>query len=223
MLASRGIHDLVICPTSSTKGTMLATASADQMVRIWWAPCMSVVCLAELPGHADQVTQLAWSSISRCLASTSLDKTVRIWTCDNAAPCAWSCQAKLTGHSGRVTALRFVQEGTQIVTGSTDSTLRIWCCASWKCIKILQGHKSLVTVVDCSGDGQLVASASGDGCCCVWDLAEGALKHKLQADSGGVTSCRFIPDRQSTTTNVLATAHYDRQRNQVECFCGTLQ
>ncbi|DBA99423.1 TPA: Dynein assembly factor with WDR repeat domains 1 [Trebouxia sp. C0006] len=47
------------------------------------------------------------------------------------------------------------------------------------------GHKSLVTAVDCSGDGQLVASASGDGCCCVWDLAEGTLKHKLQADSGG--------------------------------------
>ena len=64
-----------------------------------------------------QVTQLAWSSIGRCLASASLDKTVRIWTSDNAAPCAWSCQAKLTGHSGRVTALRFVQDGRQLVTG----------------------------------------------------------------------------------------------------------
>ncbi len=37
------------------QGIMLATASADQMVRIWWAPCMRMQCLAELPGHTDQV------------------------------------------------------------------------------------------------------------------------------------------------------------------------
>ncbi len=30
-----------------------------------------------------------------------------------------------------------------------------------------------------------------------------------------MTSCCFVPDGQSTATNVLATAHYDWQRNQV--------
>jgi len=38
----------------------------------------------------------------------------------------------------------------------------------------------------------------------------------------GVTSCRFIPDGQSAMTNVLATAHYDRQRNQVVANCCLL-
>ncbi len=49
-----------VCLTFSVCGPleqdiMLATASADQMVRIWWAPCMRMQCLAELPGHTDQV------------------------------------------------------------------------------------------------------------------------------------------------------------------------
>jgi len=38
----------------------------------------------------------------------------------------------------------------------------------------------------------------------------------------GVTSCRFIPDGQSAMTNVLATAHYDPQRNQVMANCCLL-
>ena len=45
---------LLVC-ASVEQAIMLATASADQMVCIWWAPCMRMQCLAELPGHTDQV------------------------------------------------------------------------------------------------------------------------------------------------------------------------
>ena len=50
----------LVCLTFSVCGPLeqnivLATASADHIVRIWWAPGMRMQCLAELPGHTDQV------------------------------------------------------------------------------------------------------------------------------------------------------------------------
>ncbi len=42
-----------------------------QMVRIWWAPCMSMQCLAELPGHTDQVCGIMLNASFSCSVALS--------------------------------------------------------------------------------------------------------------------------------------------------------
>jgi protein transport protein SEC13 len=72
------------------------TGGSDCLVKIWeitggnssgggGAP-VEVVCVHTLPGHADWVRDVAWSSTvlrKSYIASASQDKTVRIWTSEN--------------------------------------------------------------------------------------------------------------------------------------------
>ena len=66
--------------SSSTSGWHLATSSSDCTVRTWDATYVeSGKCLAELRGHSEAVSGIAYSVESSALASVSDDKTLRVW------------------------------------------------------------------------------------------------------------------------------------------------
>ncbi|KAL5218463.1 hypothetical protein ABZP36_019147 [Zizania latifolia] len=61
----------------SPDGRLLASASADRLIRVWNSSDLSSV--AELAGHGEGVSDLAFSPDGRLIASASDDRTVRIW------------------------------------------------------------------------------------------------------------------------------------------------
>ena len=64
----------------SPDGTRLATACADNMIRLWdLATRQEVQEVAELRGHEAYVHSVAWSPDGTRLVSGSGDFTVRVW------------------------------------------------------------------------------------------------------------------------------------------------
>ncbi|KAK9841336.1 hypothetical protein WJX74_004086 [Apatococcus lobatus] len=170
----------------------MASASADCHVRIWQAARGS--CIAVLSGHTDFVTDLAWSSATQCLASASLDKSVRLWgladTKNAPVPSGsaphWGCTAVLVPHDGRVTCLAFLPHGGLLASGSLDGKVRIWNAQTGELHAILKGHPAHITSISPSTNHRL-ASASGEGTLKVWDTSLSKILFTMNADSGGVT------------------------------------
>ncbi|KAL4972605.1 hypothetical protein BDW66DRAFT_154582 [Aspergillus desertorum] len=106
-----------------------------------------------------------WMSL---LASSSDDKTIKLWDPANGA-----LKHTLEGHSGPVRSVVFSQDGRLLTSGSDDKTIKLW---------------------DPATDGQLLASGSGDATIKLWDPATGALKHTLESHSGPVRSVIFSKD-----------------------------
>ena len=63
--------------TFSPDGTMLASGSDDDTIRVWLVSDGTL--LHELQGHSDDVSDVAFSPDGLLLASGSDDNTVRLW------------------------------------------------------------------------------------------------------------------------------------------------
>ncbi|XP_014275850.1 WD repeat, SAM and U-box domain-containing protein 1 isoform X2 [Halyomorpha halys] len=74
-----------------------------------------------LIGHSSAVSQIRISLDGSLLASTSIDKTTRIWQLSNE-----KCVKILEGHSRYVTSAAFSSDGSLLVTGSNDRLVFVW-------------------------------------------------------------------------------------------------
>ena len=116
-----GHTDAVNWVSWSPDGNHLASAAADDTVRIWSADGGSALWVLE--GHTGWVQTVVWSPDGRHLASGSDDASVRVWAIGAAG-------AKEAGAAVQVTLLR--SEGSDSVTSvawSPDG--RRLASASW--------------------------------------------------------------------------------------------
>ncbi|MEU6742758.1 WD40 repeat domain-containing protein [Streptosporangium sandarakinum] len=79
-----------------------------------------------LTGHTDEVNGVAFHPDGHLLATTSEDKTVRLW--DTATGKLIS--APLTGHTALVVGVAFHPDGHLLATASSDKTVRLWDLAT---------------------------------------------------------------------------------------------
>ncbi|RKO97028.1 Coatomer, beta' subunit, partial [Caulochytrium protostelioides] len=98
-----------------------ASASLDQMVRVWslgWPTPMFT-----LEGHTKGVNALDYyhGSDKPYLVSAADDKTVKVWDYQNK-----TCVQTLQGHSQNVTVVCYHPELPVIISGGEDGTVRIW-------------------------------------------------------------------------------------------------
>ncbi|KAK9504366.1 hypothetical protein O3M35_010714 [Rhynocoris fuscipes] len=113
---------------------LLVSSGNDHFVRVWQVsisqsgkntshilPPPQPVLLAKLQGHHSAVTQIRISSDGELIASTSIDKTTRIWQLSTNR-----CLKTLEGHSRYVTSCGFSPDSSLLVTGSNDKTVILW-------------------------------------------------------------------------------------------------
>jgi len=124
-------------------------------------------------GHEKGVVSVTFSPDSRCLASCSLDRTVRLWPIDGGA-----CRV-LRGHTDDVFAAAFHPDGTRLATAGRDRAVWLWDLARGEEVARLPGHTSYIWSLAFSADGATLASGSGDFTVRLWDTAP--LKARYQA------------------------------------------
>ena len=81
----RGHSDSVRCMSVSPDGTLLASGSNDQTVKLW-KYASQTTALMTLDGHSGQVTSVVFVS-DKVLASISVDLSLKVWNVDTGKLC----------------------------------------------------------------------------------------------------------------------------------------
>ncbi|MCJ1420358.1 hypothetical protein MMC32_006715, partial [Xylographa parallela] len=127
----------VLAVAFSQDGSLLASASLDQTVRLWNPATGQEI--QKLEGHTEGVNAVAFSHDGSLLASASYDQTVRLWN-----PATGQEIQKLKGHTDGVHAVAFSQDGSLLASASLDQTVRLWNPATGQEIQKLKGHTDRV-------------------------------------------------------------------------------
>src|SRR5204863_36300 len=100
-------------------GRTIASASADQTVRLWETSTGKPMG-PPLTAHTGPVVGVAFSPDGRTIASASADQTVRLWDASTGKPIGPS----LTAQTGLVNGVAFSPDGKTIA--SAGVTLGLW-------------------------------------------------------------------------------------------------
>jgi WD40 repeat protein len=177
----------------SPDGQTIASASADQSVKLWSVDGTLLRTIKgckeeekDCKGHNSLVMAVSFSPSGNILATGSADNTVKIWKPDG----TWG--KTMVGHNDAVRSLSFSPDGQMLASGSADNTVRIWT-VDGLLVKIIRGHTSVVTSVSFSPSGEVLASASFDKTVRLWSQKRDLFK-ALIAHIEGVRSVSFSPN-----------------------------
>jgi WD40 repeat protein len=138
-----------------------------------------------LNGHTDTVNATAFSHDNSILASSSNDRTTKIW--DLATN---TCTDTINEYG---THLAFSPDNKNLAIATKDSII-IWNIKMNRCEQHLKGHTNLVSSIYFSADGTLLASASFDETVKIWDIKTGQCLQTLTQHIDFVESVCFTPD-----------------------------
>ena len=182
-----GVH----CLSFSPNGQTIATASADNTVKLW---TRDYTLLHNLAGHTAAVRSVSFSPDGQTIATASVDKTVRLWKRDGTL---FKPLRTLTGHEAVVTSVSFSPDGQTLASASWDSSVILWD-RNGNLIRRLPGHSQPVDEVSFSPDNRMIASASWDGTVRLWKRNGTFLK--TLKHNGQVSAIRFSPDSKAIAT-----------------------
>ncbi len=175
--------------TFSPDGTILASGSWDNTVRLW--DVVTQTSIATL--YMNRVNSVTFSPDGTMLASGGEwggDGIVKLW---NVAKPGINVSI-FEGHTRRVNSVAFSPDGTMLVSGSWDNTVRLWDVATRTNIATFKGHTRRVNSVAFSPDGTMLVSGSSDQTVKLWDVATRAEVATFETDTSSVNSVAFSPD-----------------------------
>lgn len=111
--------DTVLSVSFSPDGKVLASGSADRMIKLW--DVESGALLKTLEGHTHHVNAIAWKVNQRELATGSADATVKIWDIDSG-----QATRTISGLKSEVTKLVFIGGDDRIGAICGDGYFRVY-------------------------------------------------------------------------------------------------
>ncbi|MBE9198467.1 MULTISPECIES: AAA-like domain-containing protein [unclassified Nodularia (in: cyanobacteria)] len=151
-----------------------------------------------LLGHQGIVLSVDFSPDGEWIASSSVDRTVKLWHRDGTL-------VRTLTHSTTLNSVRFSPDSRLIAVAGIDGSVRLWTIEG-KLLQVFTGHQSALSKVVFSPDGKIIASASGDRTIKLWEL-DGTLIKTLQHDRG-VWGIAFNPDGKTIASSTVGGQNY---------------
>lgn len=202
----------------------LVTGSQDLTVKKWDIPRQAqkkAKAVFTRKAHDKDINALDVNPTGHLFASSSQDKTVKIWSVAEG-----EVQGILRGHKRGVWSVRFAPSHTPVIhgdkgaiagkglvlTGSGDKTVKIWSLSDYTCIRTFEGHSNSILKVawlqqHTEGDKSKrvqFASAAGDGLVKVWDANSGETETTLDNHEDRVWALTVDPE-----TNMVVSGSAD--------------
>ncbi|MGI5422186.1 AAA family ATPase [Actinomadura luteofluorescens] len=179
-------------------GRLIATGGDDGTIRIWDASDGTLQ--ARVTAHQDIVHDLAWSrSAGRTfLLSCSSDRTIGLWSLNEAAPddvsgdrfASDDVHEAVAWHSG----------SGRFATAGHDRTISVWDRESRGVVDRLTGHEDWVVGLAWPPSGSFLASTSDDRTARVWNVQDRAEAVVLRGHTNWVDHVAWSPDERRVVT-----------------------
>ncbi|XP_058115075.1 protein ENHANCER OF LHP1 1 [Magnolia sinica] len=125
--------------------------------------------------HKDGVSALALSPNSTCLASGSIDHSVKLYTFPGG-----EFQTNVTRFTLPIRALAFNKSGTLLAAAGDDDGIKLIATIDGSISRVLKGHKGPVTGLAFDPNSEYLASIDGIGTVIYWELSSGNPIHTLR-------------------------------------------
>jgi hypothetical protein len=120
-------------------GSLGFSVGADKQLRTW-NPKGEGKQVKNAGGHGDEIFKVAFNPKQPMLATSSADKSVRLWNSDTLA-----AGKTLAGLTDFVFAVAFSADGTLVAGGSYDGGVAVWKVADGTPVKVFNASPGIVT------------------------------------------------------------------------------
>ena len=174
------------------------TASSDRSARVWDYDGELVQTFS---GHLDRLAKCAFHPMGSHAATTSFDKTWRLWDVETGAELLLQ-----EGHSRAVYTVSFHPDGSLALTAGLDAFGILWDMRTGKSCMRLEGHVKQILSSDMSPNGIFASTGSEDNTVRLWDLRQhGKELYTLPSHKSLITTCTF----EKTHGRFLLTSSFD--------------
>lgn len=162
-------------PTPSAQRALVTALSASRIRGV-------------IRGHEHAVTAVDWSRDGARIATSSADRTARIWDANTQG------QLLVLRHDDEVRTVTWSSDGTRVATMSADRSARIWDTTTGEQLLILRGHSEAGWGVTWSPAGDRIATSSNDRTTRIWDASTGAELLTLRGHEDHTERSAWSPD-----------------------------
>ncbi|XP_043699670.1 transcriptional corepressor LEUNIG isoform X6 [Telopea speciosissima] len=175
----------VVCCHFSSDGKLLASGGHDKKAILWNTD--SLKQKATLEEHSLLITDVRFSPSMPRLATSSFDKTVRVWDVDNPG---YSLRT-FTGHSASVMSLDFHPNKEDLICSCDgDSEIRYWSINNGNCARVFKGGTTQMRFQPRVGR---YLAAAAENVVSILDVETQACRHSLQGHTKPVHSVCWNP------------------------------
>ncbi|XP_059644815.1 protein ENHANCER OF LHP1 1 [Cornus florida] len=128
-----------------------------------------------LRNHRDGVTALALSPNSTCLASGSMDHSVKLYRFPSG-----EFQTNITRFTLPIRTVGFNKSGSMLAAAGDDEGIKLVNTIDGSIARVLKGHKGCVTGLAFDPNSEYLASVDSVGTVIYWELHSGRILHTLK-------------------------------------------
>ncbi|KAG8375504.1 hypothetical protein BUALT_Bualt10G0106700 [Buddleja alternifolia] len=181
----RASANKVVCCHFSSDGKLLASGGHDKKAVLWYTDTLKPKTTLE--EHSSLITDVRFSPSMARLATSSFDKTVRVWDADNPG---YSLRT-FTGHSAGVMSLDFHPNKEDLICSCDgDGEIRYWSIKNGSCQRVFKG--GTVQVRFQPRVGRYLAAAA-ENVVSILDAETQACRHSLKGHTKPIHSVCWDP------------------------------